>query len=149
MQAVTLWQPFASYVVDGRKRYETRSWYCGHKGLLAIHAAKRPMVRGFDLPDLGYEAPLGAILGVAVMYACISTDDWLGMNETLTEQERAVGDFGPGRYAWWFIEVFKLDEPIPYSGAQGIWTVKDPAVRAVLNRLVPEDLYEVWGPGKP
>ena len=146
MKAVTLWQPFASYVVDGLKRYETRSWYCGHKGLLAIHAAKRPAVRGFDLPELGYEAPLGAILGVAVMDACIPTVDWYEMRETLTDEERAVGDFSPGRYAWRFPEAFKLDEPIPYSGAQGIWTVEDPAVNLVLNRLVPDALYEVWGP---
>ena len=146
MKAVTLWQPFGSYVVDERKCYETRSWYCGHRGLLAIHAAKRPMARDFDLPDLGYEAPLGAILGVAVMDACLPTTDWFEMGDALTDEERAVGDFGPGRYAWRFIAAFKLDEPIPYSGSQGIWTIKDPTVDSVLNRLVGEDLYEVWEP---
>ena len=137
MRASTLWQPWASYVVEGLKRYETRSWYCGHEGLLAIHAGKHSTVRDKSLPELGYEAPLGAILGVVVMDACIPTT----MSDTLTDEELALGDFSPGRYAWRFTAVFKLDEPIPYRGAQGIWTIKDPGVNAELNRLLPDGFY--------
>ena len=45
MRAISLWQPWASVVALGSKRIETRHWSTGHRGPLAIHAAKR-RVRG-------------------------------------------------------------------------------------------------------
>ena len=45
MKAITVWQPWASLLVSGRKRYETRSWATTYRGPIAIHAAKRPVRR--------------------------------------------------------------------------------------------------------
>ena len=39
MKALSLWQPWASLLVAGRKRCETRSWPIRHRGPLLIHAA--------------------------------------------------------------------------------------------------------------
>jgi activating signal cointegrator 1 len=39
MKALTLCQPYATLVVLGLKRIETRSWYMSHRGELLIHAA--------------------------------------------------------------------------------------------------------------
>lgn len=45
MKALTLWQPWASLIALGEKRYETRSWATSYRGLLAIHAsAPKPQV---------------------------------------------------------------------------------------------------------
>lgn len=44
IRILTLWQPWASLVALGLKRYETRSWDTKYRGKLAIHAAKRPFV---------------------------------------------------------------------------------------------------------
>ena len=41
IKTITLWQPWASLVVHGYKRWETRSWRTPYRGWLAIHAAKR------------------------------------------------------------------------------------------------------------
>lgn len=43
LRIITLWQPWASLIALGLKRYETRSWATSYRGKLAIHAAKRPM----------------------------------------------------------------------------------------------------------
>ena len=40
MKAITIWQPWASLLVSGRKRYETRSWATSYRGPIAIHAAR-------------------------------------------------------------------------------------------------------------
>lgn len=40
MTALTLWQPWATLVALGEKKFETRSWTTGFRGPLAIHAAK-------------------------------------------------------------------------------------------------------------
>lgn len=39
----------------------------------------------------------------------------------LTAQERAFGDYTPGRYAWLLKNVQKLATPIPVKGALGLW----------------------------
>lgn len=41
MKAITLWQPWASLVACGAKKFETRSWATSYRGEIAIHAAAR------------------------------------------------------------------------------------------------------------
>ncbi|TRU31740.1 MAG: ASCH domain-containing protein [Microcystis aeruginosa Ma_QC_B_20070730_S2] len=45
MKAISLWQPWASLVANGLKLYETRGWPTKYRGVLAIHAAKRPLCK--------------------------------------------------------------------------------------------------------
>lgn len=40
MKAITLWQPWASLLACGAKKYETRSWSTKYRGPIAIHAGK-------------------------------------------------------------------------------------------------------------
>lgn len=41
MKALSLWNPWATLLVSGRKRVETRGWPMHHRGPLLIHAAKK------------------------------------------------------------------------------------------------------------
>jgi activating signal cointegrator 1 len=41
---------------------------------------------------------------------------------TYIEDQRPLGDFTPGRYAWLLDNVRPLPEPIPAKGKQGLWT---------------------------
>lgn len=41
MIAITLWEPWATAIALQAKLIETRSWPIAHRGLIAIHAAKR------------------------------------------------------------------------------------------------------------
>lgn len=51
MKAITLWQPWASLLACGAKRYETRSWPTSYRGSIAIHAAKQDVTKiVFELP---------------------------------------------------------------------------------------------------
>lgn len=43
----------------------------------------------------------------------------------LTDQERAFGDFSPGRFGWLLAVVTQLKNPIPYNGRQGLFDVPD------------------------
>jgi len=40
MKAITIYQPWASLIAAGAKKYETRSWHTGYRGPIAIHAGK-------------------------------------------------------------------------------------------------------------
>lgn len=41
LKAITIWQPWASAIALGFKRFETRSWPIRYRGPILIHAAKR------------------------------------------------------------------------------------------------------------
>jgi len=88
MKCLSLWQPWASLVGRG-KSIETRSWDTPYRGLLAIHATKKPTGKKlFDLETMcaeleeplehaGYadfeELPFGCVLAVANLVDCRST----------------------------------------------------------------------------
>lgn len=76
MKAITIWQPWASLISCGIKKYETRSWPTKYRGPIAIHAAaKNPQtlpweVRGVLEKYAEYigqldELPRGAIIATA------------------------------------------------------------------------------------
>jgi activating signal cointegrator 1 len=41
VKAISLWQPWATLIALGEKKFETRSWLTNYRGQIAIHAAKR------------------------------------------------------------------------------------------------------------
>lgn len=78
--------------------------------------------------------PRGAIVAVTRLEACVDTlfmtlegrarvtgFDGERRYWNLTDQERAFGDYTPGRFAWLLANVRQLAEPIPAKGALGLW----------------------------
>jgi hypothetical protein len=41
IKVISLWEPWATAMRLGLKNNETRSWWCGHRGWLAVQAAKK------------------------------------------------------------------------------------------------------------
>lgn len=114
---ITLWQPWASEIALGRKRYETRHWYTPYRGKLIIHAAKRaPEPTEFPVPWT-QELPLGCIVAVCDLVDCIQMTD--GFIERQTWEERIRGLWERGRYAWKLDNVQKI-LPVTFKGQQGL-----------------------------
>lgn len=73
--------------------------------------------------------PTGAIVATCELVCCktITLSAWYGWHGVagrdweMTEQEKAFGDYTPGRYAWLLANVKALPEPIPCKGALGLW----------------------------
>lgn len=123
MKCISLWQPWASYVAYGMKRFETRHWRTNHRGPLAIHAARRPI-------DIGGRALLGKyplrrnpIRFGFVIATCRLVDVIAAPRATNDERENELGDFGPERYAWILLDVVPLQVPIATRGRQGLFDV--------------------------
>lgn len=132
MKAFSVRQPFASLLITGVKKYETRSWPLrsdlrGQK--IALHASK-----GYDLADeemalslMGWpeaaavikaDMPLGAVLGIVIVTACYRTHE---ISPHLTPLERALGNYQPGRAAWEIKVVDVFSKPVPAKGQLGLW----------------------------
>lgn len=150
MKALTLTQPWASLVAVGAKRIETRSWSMPYRGLLAIHAAKgfpgearrlcearrvRDVFGWSEGPEkiqLIKELPLGCIVATCMLIDVLPTESRGCLSgvfddhaELDTEQERAFGNYDPGRWGWVLSEIRGLATPIPMKGALGLWESGD------------------------
>jgi len=120
MIAISLWQPWASLMSDGRKRIETRHWrgpldLVGQE--IAIHAAKK--VDAEACRQFGYD-PKTIVRG-----AIVSTHKLLGYIQFTEQNRNAImdryGNFEVGRWGWVLPIARKLYDPIPAIGHQGVW----------------------------
>lgn len=151
LKGLSIWQPHASLLMSGRfKPYETRSWkpwasLIGQR--VWIHAGKSTVdLEGMTdylreraeggcldpawesycdaLKEMGFahlrEMPRGCLLGTAVLSGFLPTSQ--------LADPGFFGDFGPGRFAWRFVEHERLVTPIPFIGKQGFFDVPQSAV---------------------
>lgn len=146
MKTLTLWQPWASLVAGGAKTIETRSWGTDYRGPLAIHAAaqiprsakllldpgstahRNRFLEGLDAggyPNAGWRCgrwlyvnlPLGCIVAICELWDCWQIE----VDPNPSDQERAFGNFTPGRYIWMLRDVERILPPVPAKGRQRLW----------------------------
>ena len=118
--AISLWQPWASFIAIGVKPYETRHWPAPRRIIgqrIAIHAAKRKMPREElewwrNVSAQDDPPPLGAFVCTALLARVVPTvrvlpDDY--------------GDYSEGRFAWHLTDIEPIEPAIPGRGSQGFW----------------------------
>lgn len=135
MRLQTLWQPWASAMVWGWIRYDTRTWKTTYRGKVAIHSAKRcanmsdrviakKCLALIAKAGLKKEGPLGAfprgsIVAVATLVDIVSTEAMSALLP-LPPLERAFGDYGPRRWIWIYEDVHPVG-PLPYDPERGLF----------------------------
>jgi len=121
LTAITLQQPWASLIAQGKKHYETRDWSTDYRGQIAIHAGKKfhndkSLISLLEIPAA--EVPLGAVVAIAQLTDCILMDEEFILKQSSFEQY--LGLWEVGRYAW-KLENVRAIEPISATGKQGLW----------------------------
>ncbi len=145
MKCISLWQPWATLMVIGAKRNETRHWGTSYRGVLGIHAAKywpkenqelcREEPFRSALAKAG-QLPLGALIGTVELVMCVPTEVFSGFTPVkIEEPELSFGDYSPGRFAWLNGNPVQFTLPIAYRGSQGFFEVPD-------SLLLPEGRLE-------
>jgi hypothetical protein len=130
MRALTLSEPWASFVALGLKRVETRNWKNAYRGPMMIHAGRdkswtkpeyvHELCERAGLPPAqfeGYEWPYGKVLATVDLLDCRPTESF----DVLAAQEHALGDYSPGRFGFVLGNLWKLPEPLAARGALGLW----------------------------
>lgn len=161
MKALSLWQPWATLLINGWKRIETRGWGTSEREWIAIaatatlppegrralekdafqealfHCTKRAGGYGLRPKVRPDELPYGAILGVARLGDCREmTEERIAQRRELEPMEYAFGDYEPGRFEWHIDRVTQFIEPIPCKGHQKLWTVRGRVGEELEGRLV-------------
>lgn len=130
MKVLSVRQPYATLIVEGIKKVETRKWKTDHRGTLLIHATRpspNENLTGF-LSRNGFppasDLPCQQIIGAVALAHCFSHDELeadADLNRITLGDERILGNFGPGWYSWWLIGAKKFHEPIPHHGSLMLW----------------------------
>ena len=142
MKCISVYQPWATLILNGLKRYETRAWATSYRGPLAIHASKKwgagqsslcwlePFRTALQQQGPSRMLPRGVLLGTVELLDCIPTTQLLDEQyPPLSARERAFGDFRPGRVAWLLVNPKPFARPIPLDGQLGIFEIADAPAR--------------------
>lgn len=142
MKAITISQPYASLIASGEKRVENRTWSTGYRGWLAIHAGKGTQY--LDRHEL-QAYPTSCIVAVAYLAACVSLESLQRIAAKDADAEIAGcvvsrildHDHTEGPICWILRGATALEEPIPCTGARGLW-YPPMEIELRLNKLVEE-----------
>jgi hypothetical protein len=143
VKALTLWQPWATFMAMGVKRNETRSWSTTHRGSLAIHASARRTGWGrkgtvtpvgpYEVENDGgglllrgpglawpYRLPLGCVVAIVDV---VDVKRTTSLELRPDDLERSLGNYDPGRYAWQTGSLRRFPTRWHRSvvGHQGLW----------------------------
>ncbi len=148
--ALSLHQPYATFIACDEKRFETRDWTTTYRGPMVIQAAKlwakdqeefcrtdeaRVALRrhgyGFGSGSMGM--PLGALVCLAELVEVIKTDDPSPATLQGAEFERKFGHWKPGGFAWRLTNVRWFAKPVPYRGERGWFIVPEKIVNEALG----------------
>jgi hypothetical protein len=149
MKAISLWQPWASFMAIDLKRNETRGRRCHIRGDIVVCAAKSwrlPSQRvcelmwdkmGFGFNDFEYlvrSLPYGKAICAVECYDCVPTEDFhlIGAPVKISQLEADLGNYTCGRFAWLTRNLRPFKEPFPVRGRQGWFDIPDEIVAKAL-----------------
>lgn len=122
LKTLTICQPWAHLIANGRKWVENRTWYTQYRGPLLIHAGKsRKWFSGEtdwlmqdDKPEpQPDDCVFGAIIARCNLVACVRSND----------RRVVTHPFAEGPWCWVLSDIQTLPQPIELRGQQGLFEV--------------------------
>lgn len=128
MKALSIRQPWAELILQGRKTIELRTWNTNYRGRIVIHAGQQCkeehcLAYGFNPEEL----VRGALVGAVEIVDVIAFDEE-SYNAHATEHLR-LGKWPGDLVGWWLANPVRFEPPIPMSGRQGLFDVDDSLVQ--------------------
>ena len=127
MKVLSLTEPYATIIKEGKKAIETRSWKTNYRGKLYIHASSTKIPKKYrenkdlmnlvDINNLNY----GYIVCSCELIDCVKMTDEFIEKVKLNNEEYLSGIYARDRYAWILKNIEVLDKPIKAKGHLGIW----------------------------
>jgi len=131
MKVLTIQEPYATLIMLGYKKIETRSWKTNYRGELYIHAGKsKNFLKMIDdnTRNLIENTSLnfGNIICKADLIDCIEmTSTFIDELKNENVEEFKLGIYQNGRYAWVFDNIMILQEPVSANGKLNVWNYEN------------------------
>jgi len=116
MKALSLKQPWAELILQGRKKIELRKWNTHFRGAFLIHASKKPDKNA--MKNFGFKSlPCGCIVGKA---SIVSVKKYRNRKEHLKDKHLHLGTELWGNYGFVLEDVRRI-RIIPCKGKLNFW----------------------------
>ena len=119
MKALTLKQPWAELILQGKKKIELRKWNTKFRGKFLIHSSKNPDIKNMN--KFGFKDLLkGFVLGEADLIDVIKYDNDEDFNKD-RDKQLATGNWGG--YGFILSNVKRIN-PVSANGQLNFWEFK-------------------------
>lgn len=132
MKVLTIQEPYATFIMQGMKKIETRSWQTKYRGLIYIHAGKsKKLLKEITNPDIlnllkNINLNYGNIICKANLIDCVPmTPKFISRIKNQNNNEYLLGKYKEKRYAWILDDIQTLDKKIPAKGKLNIWNYNE------------------------
>ena len=132
MKVLSLTEPYATLIRNGKKKVETRSWKTSYRGELYIHASSTKIPKetkeNIELMNLVKDNDMnyGNIICKCNLVNCVKmTTEYVEDIRKNNYQEYICGEYSEGRYAWILENIEILDKPINVKGHLSIWNYNE------------------------
>lgn len=105
MKCLTVRNPYADWIADGKKTIETRTWPTKHRGQILIHTAK-----------IGPGPNNGKIVATAELVDCRPMK--------IEDEQQAWCRYFKNLYAWVLKDAQRIKYPVPAKGQLSLYEVK-------------------------
>jgi hypothetical protein len=116
--ALSIRQPWAELIMNGKKMMELRSWTTDYRGLLWLHTGLKSspeLERVFGLANLFKGGYIGSVVLSGVIP--LNPEDW----EFYRLKHLDPGDYQQGYYGWFLESPRRFTVPIPGAGKLGLY----------------------------
>ena len=119
--ALSIRQPWAELILQGRKTIEVRTWAARYRGELWLHAGSRRDLKALSRFDLkADDLTFGALVGACELYDCIQFTDetW----DCWRNQHLNAGHLEKPHYAWLLRNPIRM-KPRAMKGRLGLMRI--------------------------
>ena len=122
MKCLSLKQPYAEFVADGRKTIETRRWNTNFRGKFFIHSSKSIDSNSATLLNIDCSKLIkGAVIGLAFLF---DVKKYTSEEDFLADKEQHFSiKFSKPKYGFLLKNGKKLNKPISMPGQLGFFDI--------------------------
>ena len=115
MKCLSVCQPFAELIVQGKKTIELRKWNTKFRGEFLVHAAKNILIEDCKRMKISSSITTGAIIGKVKL---TDVKKYESDKELKSDKKKhhSLSDITKNKYGFILESPKKLRVPIPYSG---------------------------------
>ena len=115
MKCLSVCQPFAELIVQGKKTIELRRWNTKFRGEFLVHAAKNILIEDCKRMKISSSITTGAIIGKVKL---TDVKKYESDKELKSDKKKhhSLSDITKNKYGFILENPKKLRVPIPYSG---------------------------------
>ena len=122
MKALSLKQPYAELILQGRKTIELRTWNTQFRGIFLIHASQTPdqaAMQRFGFTDL----PRGCIVGKATL---TDVKHYTTPKAHAHDNHKHLASTDWGSHGFLLRDVKRFKTPLPAKGKLNFWDYNEP-----------------------